>query len=99
MPRLDRTFSSADVIRVYQAHLTREEQADVDAFFRARLVTEPVEPDAGIDELTERLIEKWIDTVEKFIPGFGLLLTIIAGITDALREVTQELLGPFVTEA
>ena len=33
MPRLDRTFSGRDIIRIWERHLTRDEQREVLCFF------------------------------------------------------------------
>jgi hypothetical protein len=95
MPRLNKTFSDKDVIRIWVKHLTVEEQIIVAQFIDENLL-KTIEKKLGkindflIDILQFRdIIQPLLDAIA-FIPGVGTVVDIIEKIFDDIEDQILE---------
>jgi len=93
MPRLDRTFTSDDVLRVWAQHLDPLEQFEVARFFFNLFAVTPSEVPGELRDAEARFdnVEAIVGNLVKLIPGAGRALESVVVLLFAVRKGVIEL--------
>lgn len=91
MPKLDRTFTGMDIIRIWQDHLDSDEQERVLCFFRSLSEAQDLQGD-----LDENILDLVLSLIG-LVPGAGDLINIVIQalfFADSLLEIADGLATP-----
>ena len=82
MPKLDKTFSDSDIIRIFSEHLTQSEQSNVICFFKR-----------VNDYLDNRKLKNFLDAVALFLSltvdplAIAARLAIMASLLEQIEDL------------
>jgi len=98
MPKLDRTFTSNDVLRVWARYLDGDERFEVALFFFNEFAVKPSEIPIGVreSEATFNNVLSIVGQLAGLIPGGGRALEsviiLLGGARTAILELTRDIL-------